>query len=78
MNLICGFIESIWTKFYNSYVKNIPAQTRYMIGGALIFASILVFIFSTKGSKKGEMVGSWFLFWISALLLIAGVVYVSL
>ena len=78
MNLICGFIESIWTKFYNTCVRNIPSQTRYMIGGALILAAILIFVFSTKGGQKGEMVANWFLFWISVIVLVAGVVYVSL
>ena len=28
--------------------------------------------------KKGELIGSWFLFWISIICLIAGVVYLSL
>jgi hypothetical protein len=34
-----------------------------------------VFILSTKGAGKGEMIGSWFLFWISMALFIAALFY---
>jgi len=78
MNLMCGFIKSIWTKFYNTCVRNVPDQTRNIIGAAIIFGAILLFILCTKGGKKGEMIGSWFLFWVAMIALIAGVVYLSL
>ena len=78
MSLMCGFIQSIWTKFYNTCVRNVPDKTRYTVGACIVFASILIFILSTKGSKKGDMVGSWFLFFIAMIALIAGVVYLSL
>jgi len=44
----------------------------------MILGALLLFVLSTKGSKKGEMVGSWTLFWLSAILLVAGVVYLNL
>ena len=78
MNLICGFLESLWTKFYNTCVRGVSAQTRYMIGGAIVLGAIIIFIACTKGSKKGEMIGSWFLFWISMLCPIAGIYYMTI
>ena len=78
MNLLLGFIQSIWTKFYNTCVRNVPEQTRRIIGGAIILGAVIIFIFCTKGGKKGEMIGSWFLFWVSMICLICGVVYLSL
>ena len=78
MNLLCGFLQNLWDKFYDSYVINIEPRIKSAISIGIIVLSIICFIFCTKKSKKGEMIGRWWLFWISSILLILGVVYVNL
>jgi len=78
MNLLCGFLQNLWNKFYDSCVINIEPRIKSAISIGIIVLSIICFIFSTKKSKKGEMIGRWWLFWISSILLILGVVYVNL
>ena len=75
MNLICGALKNLWLEFYNEYIRNVDDKTKAMIGGACILASMFMFILCTKGGSKTEMVNSWFLFWISMLLFIAGIAY---
>ena len=76
MSFLCGFISNIWNKVYDACYRTLDKSSRISIGAILIVVALLIFVFSTKGSKKGEMVGSWFLFWISAILMVLGVVYV--
>jgi hypothetical protein len=76
MSLLCGFINNLWNKIYDSCFRELSKSSRISVGGIFIVASLILFVFSTKGSKKGEMVGSWFLFWISAIAMVLGFVYV--
>lgn len=78
MNLLCGALQSLWNNFYNTCVRNIDTRVKYSIGIALIVVSLLLFVFSTRGSKKGDMIGHWFLFWISMIVFIIGVIYLSI
>ena len=75
MNLICGALKNLWLEFYNKYVRNLDDKTKVTVGGALILASIFIFVLSTKGHDKTQMVNSWFLFWVSMLLFLAGLYY---
>ena len=78
MNLLCGFFQNIWTKFYNACVRNISPSLKSTIGVGMIIGALIIFVFATKGSKKGEMIGNWTLFWISSIIFILGVVYLNL
>lgn len=75
MNLICGALKNLWNEFYTNCVVNLDDRTKATVGFAFVIASIFVFILSTKGAGKGEMIGSWFLFWISMALFIAALFY---
>ena len=68
MDLMCGAFKNLWTTIYNTCVKNLDDRTKYIIGGVLLVASMLVFVLCTKGHNKAQMVNSWFLFWISLIL----------
>lgn len=78
MNLLCGFFQNIWDKFYYTCVLNIEPRWKSAVGVGIIVLSLIIFVFSTKKSKKGEVVGRWWLFWISSILLVCGVIYLNL
>ena len=78
MGLLCGFFQNIWIKFYNTCVRDINPKLKSAIGVGMIVVSLILFIQCTKGSKKGEMIGKWSLFWISMIVFILGVVYLNL
>ena len=77
MNLICGALKNWWYEFYNTYVRNLDDKTKITIGVACIVLSMIVFVLCTKGHNKSEMVNSWFLFWVSIILFLIGVFYLS-
>lgn len=78
MNLICDFFLNLWTNFYDKYILNVEPKLKSTIGLGMIIISLICFIYSTKNSKKGEMIGKWWLFWISSILLVAGVIYLNM
>ena len=78
MNLICDFFLNLWTNFYDKYILNVEPKLKATIGLGMIIISLICFIYSTKNSKKGEMIGKWWLFWISSILLVAGVIYLNM
>lgn len=75
MNLICGALKNLWLEFYTKYVKNLDDETKVIVGSALIVLSMFIFVLCTKGHSKSEMVNSWFLFWVSMFLFLAGMYY---
>ena len=75
MNLLCGFFQNVWNTFYNTCFRNVDTKIRYTIGIFIIVLSIIFFILSTKGPKKGELINNWFWFWLSMIALIIGVLY---
>lgn len=77
MNLLCGFFQNIWNKFCETCV-NIEPRWKSAVGLGIIILSLITFIFCTKKSKKGEVVGRWWLFWISSILFVCGVIYLNL
>ena len=78
MNLICDFFLNLWTNFYDKYILNVEPKIKSTIGLGMIIISLICFIYSTKNSKKGEMIGKWWLFWISSILLVVGVIYLNM
>lgn len=78
MNLMLGVFANFWYSFYNTCFRNVDTQTRYTVGGVLVVLSIVAFIYCTKGKSKSELINNWFLFWISMILLICGVLYASI
>jgi hypothetical protein len=75
MNLLCGALKNVWFEFYNNYVKGLDDKTKVMVGGICLMLSIFVFILSTKGGSKSNMVNNWFLFWVSLLLFGVAMLY---
>lgn len=75
MNLICGALKNLWLEFYTKYVKNLDDKTKVRVGGILIVLSLFVFVLSTKGHSKSDIVNNWFLFWVSICLFFGGVYY---
>ena len=75
MYLLCGALKNLCFEIYNNYVKNLDDKTKVMVGSACVVLSLFVFVLCTKGHSKSEMVNSWFLFWISMALFLAGMYY---
>lgn len=75
MSQICGMLKNLWYNFYNKYVRGLDFKTKMIIGGVFVLLSIVIFILSTKGNNKTQMVNSWFLFWLSIILFIIGLLY---
>lgn len=77
MNLLCSAFKTFWFNLYNNYVKNIDEKSKIVIGAVCLILSIFVFIMSTKGGNKAEMINNWFLFWISLILFGVSILYWS-
>jgi hypothetical protein len=77
MYLLCGAFKNFFVNLYYDYVKNLPDRTKNIVGLVCIVLSMFVFVLCTKGPKKGEMVNSWFLFWVSLILFFVGVFYLT-
>ncbi len=75
MYLILGIISNLWNNIYNTCVAGVPQETRQQIGIWTMVAAILLFAWSMKGSKKTQVINSWFLFWLSVIALIISIVY---
>lgn len=75
MHLFCGALKNLWLEFYNNYVIGLDDRTKVIVGFAFVVLSMFVFVMCTKGHSKSEMVNSWFLFWLSMGLLLAGLYY---
>lgn len=75
MYLLLGFLSDLWDNIFNKFVAGIPDQTRNNIGLGAMVAAILLFVWSMQGSKKSQVINSWFLFWLSVIVLIVSIVY---
>lgn len=79
MNIqLCQFLKNIWYNFYDDCVRNVDTKTRYEIGITMLVVAIILFVLSTDGKSKTNMINHWFLFWISAIVLILSIVYMSI
>lgn len=77
MNLICGAIQSLWNDFYNTCVRNLDHKTKMIIGLVAIVVGLLVFVVSVKNNKNPQFVNNWFLFWISIIIVLIGIFYLT-
>ena len=77
MNLICGAIQSLWNEFYNTCVRNLDTKTRLTIGIITLVVGLVVFVMSVKNNKSPQFVNNWFLFWISIILVLIGIFYLT-
>ena len=75
MYLLLGFLSDLWDNVFNKFVAGLPDQTRRNIGLGAMVAAILLFVWSMQGSKKSQVINSWFLFWISVIALIISILY---
>lgn len=75
MYLLLGFLSDLWDNIFNKFVAGLPDQTRRNIGLGAMVAAILLFVWSMQGSKKSQVINSWFLFWLSVIVLIVSIVY---
>lgn len=75
MYLLLGFLSDLWDNVFNKFVAGLPDQTRRNIGLGAMVAAILLFVWSMQGSKKSQVINSWFLFWLSVIVLIVSIVY---
>lgn len=75
MFLLLGFLGDLWNNIFNTCVAGLPDQTRNNIGLGAMVAAILLFVWSMQGSKKSQVINSWFLFWLSVIVLIISIVY---
>lgn len=78
MSILLNAFVNFWYNFYNTCFRNVDSKVRYGVGGGLIVLALLTFIACTKGKSKNELINNWFLFWISMIFLIAGVLYMSI
>ncbi len=78
MNLLNNAIKALWHQFYDSFWGNISSDGRIRIGLTLVIGALIVFVFSAKGSaKKGAFIQNGFLFWISVIMAIMGILYLT-
>ena len=77
MNLLCGALKDFWNSIYNTYIRNLDNTTKVNIGIVCIVISIGLFILCTKGHNKAQMVNSWFLFWLSMIVFIIAILFLS-
>lgn len=77
MNLLCGAIKNLWNEFYNNCVRNLDDRTKFIIGASCVLGAIVIFIFCTKGKDKAGMINNWFLFWVSIIVMVVGVFYLT-
>ena len=76
MNLLCG-LKDIWYNFYNNYIRNIDDKTKTTVGVICLMVSIGLFILCTKGHDKANMVNSWFLFWLSLIVFVVSILFLT-
>lgn len=77
MNLLCGALKDLWNNFYTNYIKNLDDKTKVTVGIACLIVSLFLFIMCTKGHDKANMVNSWFLFWLSIIVFIVSILFLS-
>ena len=75
MYLLLGFLGDLWNNIFNTCVAGLTEETRNNIGLWTMVAAILLFVWSMQGSKKTQVINSWFLFWLSVIVLIVSIVY---
>ena len=75
MHLILGMIASAWNNIYNKIFGSLDEGKRNTVGLWILVFAILMFVSSMKGSKKSQVINSWFLFWISVIALIISILY---
>ena len=75
MHLILGIIASAWNNIYNAIFGSLDESMKNRVGLALIVVAILLLALSMKGSKKSQVIHSWFLFWLSAIVLVVSILY---
>lgn len=75
MHLILGIVASAWNTVYNAVFGSLDKTTRNTVGLWVLVFAILMFVSSMKGSKKSQVINSWFLFWISVIALIISILY---
>ena len=77
MNFLCGALKNLWNEFYINYVKNLDDKTKVTIGTVCLILSLFIFVVSTKGPDKAKMIQSWFLFWVSLVLMLVAIFYLN-
>ena len=75
MFLILGIFASAWNNVYNTVFGSLDKSTRNTVGLWVMVFAILMFVSSMKGSKKSQVINSWFLFWISIIAAIISILY---
>ena len=75
MHLILGMIASAWNNFYNAVFGSLDESTKNKVGIYILVVAIMLLVWSMRGSKKSQVINSWFLFWVSAIALIVSILY---
>ncbi|MBE5738121.1 MAG: hypothetical protein E7354_00075 [Clostridiales bacterium] len=77
MALLLGFLGNLWDNIMNSCLAGLTQEARNNIGLGTMVAAILLFVWSMQGSKKTQVINSWFLFWLSVIVLIVSITYLA-
>ena len=73
MHLLLGKFANWWTNLYNATIGTMDYESRHRVGGGAVLLAVLLFAWSMNGSKKSQVINSWFMFWVSIIILIIAI-----
>ncbi len=69
-------LSSIWNTLMDKYVVGLSEETKKQVGTWTMVVALVLFAFSLKSAKKGQVVGNWFMFWLATLILSVSLLYI--
>lgn len=76
--LILDFFDTVWSNFYNKYVRDVSDFNKSLILLGLLLASCMSMVFAIRTKNKEEVMNSWTMFWLSIVFFVLAVLYSSL
>lgn len=62
-------ISNIWNTIVDNYINGMEEETKKQVGIVMVVVALVLFAYSLKGAPKGQIVGSWVMFWLSAIIM---------
>lgn len=60
----------------DKYVTGLPDETKKQVGTWTMVVALVLFAFSLKSAKKGQVVGNWLMFWLASAVLFVSILYI--
>lgn len=75
LHALCS-LSSIWNTIMDKYVTGLPDETKKQVGTWTMVVALVLFAFSLKSAKKGQVVGNWLMFWLASAVLFVSILYI--